>query len=222
MALDFAYGNYQTTIEVSFKIVKAESITVAAFREQAQRNGSTVIVEGIVSAVVKSKGATSWGFFVTDETGTLYCKTLGTVEVGDQVILKGNMDLYYGLPQFAAGATITVVSKGNAVPNNSFIQDILFANLAAASLAGEDAKLGAVVYQDVVATIHVEGTSQRAYLSVGNDEIELYNYTNANYYAENYQALEAFNGKTIRVTLIAYNWYKTQYTYVIPNYTVVE
>ena len=222
LALDFAYGTYQTTIEVSFKIVKAESITVATFREQAQRNGSTVVVEGIVSAVVKSKGATSWGFFVTDETGTLYCKTQGTVEVGDKVILKGNMDLYYGLPQFAADTTITVVSKGNEVPNNSFIKDILFANLVAASLAGEDAKLGAVVYQDVVATVHVEGANQRAYLSVGSDEIELYNYTNANYYAENYQALEALNGKNICVTLIAYNWYKTQYTYVIANYTVVE
>lgn len=41
-------------------------------------------------------------------------------------------------------------------------------------------------------------------LSLGSVEIDLYNYTNAKYYAENYQELEALNGKTIVVTLVSF------------------
>lgn len=221
LVLNLTYGTYDVSISISFKIVKAQTITIAEFREQAQRNGETVVVEGIVSSLVKSKDATSWGFYVTDETGTIYCKTQGTVEVGDRVILKGNMDLYYGLPQFASGTTITVVSKGNEIPTNSFIVNPDFTDLVSASTSGEESKSGAIIYKDVVATINLDGYKQRVYLSVGDDEIDLYNYTNANYYEENYQALESLSGQTIRVTLVSYNWYKTQYTFVLVNYEVV-
>lgn len=222
ISLVLTYGSTETTIDIFFKIVKAEILTIEQFREKATKNGETVIVEGIVSSIVKSSGATKWNFYITDETGTIYCKTQAAVEVGDKVLIKGNMDLYYGLPQFADGSTITILSQGNAVPTSSFLKDKTLEDVAVDSKAGENALLGGIVYMDVEATVHVSASGERAYLSLGSVEIDLYNYTNAKYYAENYQELEALNGKTIVVTLVSFNWYKTQYTYVIANYIVVE
>jgi len=222
ISLVLTYGSTETTIDIFFKIVKAEILTIEQFREKATKNGETVIVEGIVSSIVKSSGATKWNFYITDETGTIYCKTQAAVEVGDKVLIKGNMDLYYGLPQFADGSTITILSQGNAVPTSSFLKDKTLEEVAVDSKAGENALLGGIVYMDVEATVHVSASGERAYLSLGSVEIDLYNYTNAKYYAENYQELEALNGKTIVVTLVSFNWYKTQYTYVIANYVVVE
>ena len=118
------------------------------------------------------------------------------------------MDLYYGLPQFADGSTITILSQGNAVPTSSFLKDKTLEEVAVDSKAGENALLGGIVYMDVEATVHVSASGERAYLSLGS--------------VENYQELEALNGKTIVVTLVSFNWYKTQYTYVIANYVVVE
>lgn len=105
------------------------------------------------------------------------------------------MDLYYGLPQFADGSTITILSQGNAVPTSSFLKDKTLEEVAVDSKAGENALLGGIVYMDVEATVHVSASGERAYLSLGSVEIDLYNYTNAKYYAENYQELEAFKWK---------------------------
>jgi len=205
--------NHVTTFTVDIVITKANLITMAEFRENATRNGENVIVEGIVSCLVKSAGDTTWAFYVTDGTGTIYCKTKAKVNVGDKVRIQGNMDLYYGLPQIASNATITILSTGNIVDATSFNHQATINDLATNNTLGEDGKCGALVYMNVEATLHV--SSERVYISVGDVEIDLYNYTNAKYYAENYQPLESLDGKVVVLDLVAFNWYKTQYTYVV-------
>ena len=207
------------TFQISIQITKPAVLTLAEFREQATKNGENVIVEGIVSCLVKAVGDTSWTFFITDETGTVFCKTKKDVNVGDKVRIQGNMDLYYGLPQIASNATITILSSNNEVSEKSFHKDATIADLVNNNTAGEAGKCGAEVYTHVQATIHV--SSSRVYITVENQEIDLYNYTNAKYYEENYQPLEKLDGQTILLDLVAYNWYKTQYTYVIVSYTTL-
>ena len=123
------------------------------------------------------------------------------------------MDLYYGLPQVASSATVTIISTGNTVDATSFNQQATINDLATNNTLGEAGRCGALVYMNVEATLHV--SSERVYISVGDVEIDLYNYTNAKYYAENYQPLESLDGKVVVLDLVAYNWYKTQYTYVV-------
>lgn len=207
------------TFQISIQITRPAVLTLAEFRELATKNGENVIVEGIVSCLVKAAGDTSWTFFITDETGTVFCKTKKDVNVGDKVRIQGNMDLYYGLPQIASNATITILSSNNEVSEKSFHKDATIADLVNNNTAGEAGKCGAEVYTHVQATIHV--SSSRVYITVENQEIDLYNYTNAKYYEENYQPLEKLDGQTILLDLVAYNWYKTQYTYVIVSYTTL-
>lgn len=208
--------SHESTLTITFQITKAQTITMAEFREQAKKGGENVIVEGVVSALVKTSKDQTWTFFVTDATGTIFCKTKANVNVGDKVRIQGNMDLYYGLPQVAANAVITVLSRNNTVDSTSFNQNATITDLVNNNTIGESGKFGATVYTKVQATIYV--SSSRVYICVGDQEINLYNYTNASYYEEVYKPLEAYNGQTITLDLVAYNWYQSQYTYVIMGY----
>ena len=205
---------------ISIKITKPLVLTLAQFREQATKHGDNVIVEGVVSCLVKAAGDTSWTFFITDETGTIFCKTKKDVQIGDKVRIQGTMDLYYGLPQISSNAIITVLSSNHEISEESFHKNATIADLVNNNTIGEAGKCGAEVYTNVQATIHV--SNSRVYITVGNQEIDLYNYTNAKYYEENYQSLELLDGQTIYLQLIAYNWYKSQYTYVILSYETLE
>ena len=145
----------------------------------------------------------------------MFCKQTSTAVVGDKVLVSGKLDLYYGLPQIATGATVTIISHDNTIPTNSFNQNATIDDLISANEAGENGKFGAVVWTDVAATIHV--STNRVYISVGDKEVDMYYYTNANYYAYNYQKLEGIDGTEVKLTLIAYNVYKGAYSFVISS-----
>lgn len=220
LVFNYTYNGATSEITVTFKVAKVDTITISEARALAKKNGDTVVVEGIVIAQVRSEGASSWGVYIADETGTMFCKQTSTAEVGDKVSISGKLDLYYGLPQFANGATVTVLSKNNPVPTNSFTQNATIDDLLAANEAGEAGKCGAKVWTDVVATIHV--SSSRVYISVGEKEVNMYYYTNAKYYEYNYKKLEALDGKEVKLSLIAYNLYNGEYTFVISSLEEVK
>lgn len=209
-------GDNESKTTLTFQITKAEAITIAEFRNQAKKGGENVVVEGIVSSLVKYNNDKTWTFFVTDATGTILCKTKADVNVGDMVRIQGNMDLYYGLPQISTNAIITVLSTGNTVDQTSFNQNATIADLVNNNTLGEAGKCGGMVYTNVKATIHV--SNSRVYISVGNQEIDLYMYTNASYYEAAYKPLEAYDGQEITLDLVAYSWYQSQYTYVVMGY----
>ena len=85
------------------------------------------------------------------------------------------------------------------------------------AFAGEAAQCGGYVYTNVVGTLNITASGEKVSITSGDTEIVMYNYSNAKFYQENYQALEALNGKEVKVTLVAYNWYQTQYTYIITS-----
>lgn len=216
LVLNLKLGSYEENIEVSFNIVKASVISLKDFRDQAAKGGPTVVIEGIVCGLVKSSGATKWNFYVTDGTATILSYSSAAVEVGDKVRIQGNIDIYYGLPQISKG-TVEVLSSGNVIPQDSFKVNASLKDVASDAFAGETAKNGGLVYTNVTGTLNITTSGEKVSITSGDTEIVMYNYTNAKFYAENYQALESFAGKEVKVTLISYNWYQTQYTYLITS-----
>lgn len=216
LVLNLKLGSYEETIEVSFNIVKASVISLKDFRDQAAKGGPTVVVEGIVCGLVKSSGATKWNFYVTDGTATILSYSSAAVAVGDKVRIQGNIDIYYGLPQISKG-TVEILSSGNVIPQDSFKVNATLAEVASDAKAGEAAKNGGLVYTNVTGTLNITTSGEKVSITSGDTEVVMYNYTNAKFYAENYQPLEALAGKEVKVTLVAYNWYQTQYTYIITS-----
>ena len=216
LVLNFKLGEYNEDITVSFNVVKASVIALNDFRAQAAKNGPTVVVEGIVCGLVKSSGASKWTFYVTDGTATILSYSQAAVQVGDKVRIQGNIDIYYGLPQISKG-TVEILSSGNVIPQDSFKVNAKLADVASDAKAGEAAKNGGLVYTNVVGTLNITTSGEKVSITSGDTEVVMYNYTNAKFYAENYQPLEALAGKEVKVTLVSYNWYQTQYTYIITS-----
>lgn len=220
ITVNFKIGDFDEDIVISFNVVKAELMSLKEFREKAAKGGPTVVVEGVVNAIVKSAGQTQWTFFITDGTATIFSYSQAAVEVGDKVRIQGNIDIYYGLPQISKG-TVTVLSSGNEIPQASFNNNATLADVAKDAFTSEAAKCGGLVYTNVTGTLHITASGEKVSITSGDTEITMYNFTNAKFYELNYQQLEALNGKEVKVTLIAYNWYQTQYTYVIANCELV-
>ena len=220
LVVNLKLGDFNENITISFNIVKAGIITLKEFREKAVKGGPTVVVEGIVCGLVKSSGSSTWNFYITDGTATILSYSSAAVKVGDKVRIQGNIDIYYGLPQISKG-TVTVLSSGNTIPQESFKVNATLADVAKDAVAGEAAKNGGLVYTNVTGTLHITTQGEKVSITSGDTEVVMYNYTNAKFYQENYQALESLNGKEVKVTLVAYNWYQTQYTYIITSCEVL-
>ncbi len=216
VVVSFKLGDFNENIQIEFNVVKAGLVSLKDFRDQAAKNGPTVVVEGIVCGLVKSSGSTKWNFYITDGTATILSYSSAEVQVGDKVRIQGNIDIYYGLPQISKG-TVEVLSKGNVIPQDSFKVKASLAEVAQDAVAGEAAKNGGLVYTEVVGTLNITTSGEKVSITSGETEVVMYNYSNAKFYEENYQPLEAFAGKEVKVTLIAYNWYQTQYTYIITS-----
>ena len=216
LVLNFKLGEYNENIEVSFNIVKANVISLKDFRDQAKKNGPTVVVEGIVCGLVKSSDQSQWNFYLTDGTATIFSYSSAAVKIGDKVRIQGNIDIFYGQPQISKG-TVTILSSGNSIPQEAFKVNATVADVAKDAFTSESAMMGAVVYTNVVGTLNITTSGEKVSITSGDTEIVMYNYTNAKFYQENYQALEALNGKEVKVTLVSYNWYQTQYTYIITS-----
>ncbi len=216
LLLNFKLGEYNEDIEVSFKVVKANVISLKEFRDQAKKNGPTVIVEGIVCGLAKTSGQSKWNFYLTDGTATIFSYSSAAVQIGDKVRIQGNIDIYYGQPQISKG-TVTILSSGNSIPQEAFKVNATVADVAKDAFTSESAMMGAVVYTNVTGILNITTSGEKVSITSGDTEIVMYNYTNAKFYQENYQALEALNGKEVKVTLVSYNWYQTQYTYIITS-----
>ena len=216
VVVNFKLGEYNEDITIAFNVVKASVISLKDFRDQAAKGGPTVVVEGIVCGLVKSSGASTWNFYVTDGTATILSYSSAAVEVGDKVRIQGNIDIYYGLPQISKG-TVEVLSSGNVIPQDAFKVNASLKDVASDAFAGEAAKNGGLVYTNVTGTLNITTQGEKVSITSGDTEIVMYNYTNAKFYQENYQPLEALNGKQVKVTLVSYNWYQTQYTYIITS-----
>lgn len=216
VVVNFKLGEYNEDITISFNVVKASVISLKDFRDQAAKGGPTVVVEGIVCGLVKSSGASTWNFYVTDGTATILSYSSAAVEVGDKVRIQGNIDIYYGLPQISKG-TVEVLSSGNVIPQDAFKVNASLKDVASDAFAGEAAKNGGLVYTNVTGTLNITTQGEKVSITSGDTEIVMYNYSNAKFYQENYQPLEALNGKQVKVTLVSYNWYQTQYTYIITS-----
>jgi hypothetical protein len=216
IVVNFKLGDYNENITISFNIVRASLMTLKEFRDQAVKGGPTVVVEGIVCGLIKSSGSKTWNFYITDGTATILSYSSAAVQMGDKVRIKGNIDIYYGLPQISKG-TVEVLSSGNVIPQNSFKVNATLADVASDAKAGEAAKNGGLVYTNVVGTLNITTSGEKVSITSGDTEVVMYNYANAKFYAENYQPLEALAGKEVKVTLVSYNWYQTQYTYIITS-----
>lgn len=215
LVFTYTLGSTTADITVSFNYTVLSLITIAEARGKAVKNGETVSIEGVVIQQVRSEGSSSWGVFIADSTGVMFVKQTSTAEVGDKLSIVGSLDLYYGMPQIASGATISVISKGNAIPDNTFNKNATINDLVQVNAAGESGKLGATVYLNVTGTFHCSSTG--VYITVGDVRINMYYYTNAKYYAYNYTALESLDGKEVKLDLISYNVYNGEYTFVINN-----
>ena len=220
LVVNFKLGEYNENITITFNVVKASLMSLKEFREQAAKGGPTVVVEGVVCGLVKSSGSAKWNFYITDGTGTILSYSSAAVEIGDKVRIQGNIDIYYGLPQISKG-TVEILSSGNSIPTESFKVNATLADVAKDALAGEAAKNGGVVYTNVTGVLNITTQGEKVSITSGDTEVVMYNYTNAKFYQENYQALESLNGKEVKVTLVAYNWYQTQYTYIITSCEVI-
>lgn len=95
---------------------------------------SRVSIHGIVSAFLYASGDNPEyraGFYVTDETGTIYVygNMAEDVEVGDEVYLSGIRSVRFNTPQVYNPYNLTVISKNNtpswkAVDSTKTIYDI--------------------------------------------------------------------------------------------------
>ena len=215
LTLSYKTDKSETIINVTFKVTKLESMTVTDARDKAKKNGETVSLEGVVVGITRSEGANTWGFYLADESGIIFVKEPSTVVVGDKVKVTGSLDLYYGMPQIAKGATIEIISNDNPLPDGAFKENATIKDLADANTAGEDAKLGAVGWKDIIVTIYV--SESKVYITDGEHEATMYYYANSKYYAYNYKNLESLNGKKVKLSVISYNVYNNEYTFVITS-----
>lgn len=215
LTISYKTDKSETIINVTFKVTKLESMTVADARDKAKKNGETVSLEGVVVGITRSEGANTWGFYLADESGIIFVKEPSTVVVGDKVKVTGSLDLYYGMPQIAKGATIEIISNDNPLPDGAFKENATIKDLADANTSGEAAKLGAVGWKDIIVTIYV--SESKVYITDGEHEATMYYYANSKYYAYNYKNLESLNGKKVKLSVISYNVYNNEYTFVITS-----
>ncbi len=139
------------TGHVEIKVEFAEKTLAEA---NATEDGTGVQVSGVVTNI-----GTEWSeqygnisVTITDKTGSLYIYRLATkVELGDAIVVKGNMGSYNGSKQIAAGATAEI--EGNHAA----------ATLAEAT-AAEDGTL--VKVTGTVKTIDTEWSEQYGNISV--------------------------------------------------------
>ena len=96
-----------------------ESVT-AAVAKATDAGVAVEIGDAIVAAL------TQRGFVITDGTTNCYVfinPAPTNIKIGDKVSLKGNMKIYYKLPEVTNPADITVISSGNQVPRTT-LKDI--------------------------------------------------------------------------------------------------
>ena len=96
-----------------------ESVT-AAVAKATDAGVAVEIGDAIVAAL------TQRGFVITDGTTNCYVfinPAPTNIKIGDKVSLKGNMKIYYKLPEVTEPTDITVITSGNQVPRTA-LKDI--------------------------------------------------------------------------------------------------
>ncbi|MGD6803421.1 cell wall-binding repeat-containing protein [Rossellomorea aquimaris] len=100
----------------------AEPVTLSTIADARQSGkGSKVKVEGIATAAFTTGGATN--LYIQDGTAGIVVRAAGiTAQPGDEVVVEGSLDDYYGLAQISTSAAgVTVKAKSVGVPSPAVI-----------------------------------------------------------------------------------------------------
>ena len=108
-------GNLVTVSEVS--IYDIQFSTAAEFASPL--DGDLVITRGVVTGRIEF-GQDSGRFFIQDGegewNGIFIYKTFGNVEIGDSVIVAGEVKEYFNLTEIADVSSVTIINSGNPLP----------------------------------------------------------------------------------------------------------
>ena len=187
------YGTESDTTTVTYTLKAYPIVDLDQFTTLA--DGDIVVVTGFVYAVIDS------GFFVQDATGRVFVDTYGstaTYNVGDEVFLTGEVDIYNGFYKLAYLLEApAALSTGNDVTQTPI-----------------DYVLGTTTLEfgltyTIQGTVAIEGTYNNVYIYLNEtDKIEIY-YQSPD---ASIDALEALVGSEIFVDVIYYD--TTRFAYV--------
>ena len=204
---------YSETIAVTVEVATADAydyINVAA--AIATERNTEVIVKGIVGPSLVNKT----GFYLIDETGVIAVQvdeaTMATVEIGNEVIVKGTRDVktkggadYFGQSNIYEASVLTNLYGNHEYSTATFITDLTLADFYAL-----DPKVDYSTSVYVLkATINFAGS---AYSS--NYELTDANGTKVTLYcssAKQYGFLEQFVGQEVTLEMAACNWNDKKY-----------
>ena len=213
VSLDFSVnqdGFDAITFKVSFDIAPVNKISMTDARAEAIANSKKVIeVEGIVVSVYKSSADKPSGtFFFTDGVTSMYCYTFGDVKPGDKVSVKGSAQTYFNCPQIGTGATVTVLSENNPIPNTAETKTVAELQADKTANRGSLAYTTTGVYTD-------DGTT--ATLTDGEAKITFQEIKNAHEY--HFSNWTSFKNKRVTVNIFSYTTDKAtgEYTYYISS-----
>ncbi len=184
---------------------KVEGITVKEAIDSAI--STEVTVRGIVGASLVNQD----GFYLIDETGVIAVKatteTLGTLKLGNEIVVKGNMAVWGKKDQPAyqlciKDATVVLNEFGEtAYSTASFIKGKTLADINALDI--NDVKQTASVYEVENCTIKITTTQHYSQIELmcGEATINLYSSS-----AKQYNWLKQFENQTITVHIAPCDW----------------
>lgn len=211
-------GTAKVTATVSYETYKATKDFTLEFKEPETYEsinvkaaidtevGTEITVKGIVGPSLVNRD----GFYLMDETGTIAItttkETLATVNLGDEVILKGNRDAYSAKNGFPGQTCITSCeilrnSFGeHEIPTNTFISGKTLADIVALDVMEDHTT--EVYYID--ANVKEEGNQYYTnYTLTSGEETSLTLYCSS---GAQYSWLAEFAGQTVTFALAPCNW----------------
>jgi hypothetical protein len=181
-----AYGTESDTMTVTFTLKAYPIVNLEDFTTKS--DGDIVVVTGYVYAIIDS------GFFVQDATGKVFVDTYGSsasYNVGDEVFLTGEVDIYNGFYKLSNLIEAPVASTtGNDVTQT-----------AVEYVPGTTTPEFGETYT-IQGTVAIEGDHNNVFIYLNaTDKIEIY-YQSPD---ASIDALEALVGKEIIVDVIFYD-----------------
>ena len=221
---------YSDTESWTFTVVEAgEVFNIARIKEKIVageiETGTEVTFTGVI--VAKIAKANGNQIIVYDGSEGLYVHTASDLEVGTKVQVSGTVDIYYEIYQIKNGAQITVVEENVELPT---VEKTTIADHAA---LGKDNGVvgGRLVNVDAIVDVSVEASYTNVYLvdPVAGAKFLVY-YKTEYTYMPNYTAemadyiatLQAYDGKTINITVAQYDLKDNDNRMCLTPYPITE
>jgi len=164
--------------------------TIAELHAASAKN-DVVEFQGIVSSIFNG------GYFLTDGTDVIgvYGQIAETVNVGDEIYVKGSYASYYTLFQISDLTVEEIVSTGNTV-------NMPVTNTTIAGILNEDSsdKLVHGKHYSIIGTVELRGEYDNVWIYSGDDDVVIY-YESP---ADSIAALEAVVGQVVEIEVIYY------------------